>query len=381
VEFLMDLVQLALGESSYPIYIGAGLLDDSALITDHIAGQQVLVVTNTTVAPLFLARLKVVLQAFHVEVLELPDGEQFKTLESLDMVLTTLLRAGHNRGTTLIALGGGVVGDTTGFAAACYQRGVAFIQIPTTLLAQVDSSVGGKSAVNHPLGKNMIGAFHQPKAVIIDPQTLQSLPRRELLAGLAEVIKHGALADLAYFEWLEANIDGLLALDLEKMSYAIKRSCEIKANIVSLDEKEQGIRALLNFGHTFGHAIETGMGYGVWLHGEAVAAGMIMAARLSTKLGMCSASDTERLTRLIERAGLPTAPPASLEDKFLALMARDKKATDAGLRLILLNRLGDAVLVGNVHEADLTAIIGNSTIDSSTIDSRTNNGNAALDRQ
>jgi len=362
----MDLVKLALGESSYPIYIGAGLLDDGAVITRHITGQQVLVVTNTTVAPLFLRRLKTVLQAYDFKVLELPDGEQFKTLASLDMVLTTLLRAGHNRGTTLIALGGGVVGDTTGFAAACYQRGVAFIQIPTTLLAQVDSSVGGKTAVNHPLGKNMIGAFHQPKAVIIDPQTLQSLPRRELLAGMAEVIKHGALADLAYFEWLEANIDSLLALDLEKMSYAIKRSCEIKANIVSLDEKELGARALLNLGHTFGHAIETGMGYGVWLHGEAVAAGMIMAARLSTKLGMCSASDTERLLRLIQRAGLPTSPPAALADKFLTLMARDKKATDAGLRLVLLNRLGEAVLVSNVDESDLTAIISDSSRGEST---------------
>ncbi|MFT7132347.1 MAG: 3-dehydroquinate synthase [Cyclobacteriaceae bacterium] len=363
---MMDLVQVALGESSYPIYIGAGLLDDSTLIKHHIAGQQVLVVTNTTVAPLFLSRLTTVLQAFHVEVLELPDGEQYKTLESLDMVLTALLQGGHNRGTTLIALGGGVVGDTTGFAAACYQRGVAFIQIPTTLLAQVDSSVGGKTAVNHPLGKNMIGAFHQPKAVIIDPQTLQSLPPRELLAGMAEVIKHGALADLAYFEWLEENIDGLLALDLEKMTYAIKRSCEIKANIVSLDEKELGARALLNLGHTFGHAIETGMGYGAWLHGEAVAAGMIMAARLSTKLGMCSASDTERLIRLIQLAGLPTAPPASLADQFLALMARDKKATDAGLRLVLLNRLGEAVLVDNVDQADLTAIIHDSTSKGST---------------
>jgi 3-dehydroquinate synthase len=359
VESLMDLVQLALGESSYPIYIGAGLLDDSVLITGHITGQQVLVVTNTTVAPLFLARLKSVLQAYHVEVLELPDGEQYKTLESLDMVLTSLLRGGHNRGTTLIALGGGVVGDTTGFAAACYQRGVAFIQVPTTLLAQVDSSVGGKTAVNHPLGKNMIGAFHQPKAVIIDPQTLQSLPRRELLAGLAEVIKHGAMADLLYFEWLEANIEDLLALDLEKMSYAIKRSCEIKANIVSLDEKELGARALLNFGHTFGHAIETGMGYGVWLHGEAVAAGMIMAARLSTRLGMCSATDTERLLQLIQRAGLPTAPPASLAGRFVALMARDKKANDAGLRHVLLNRLGEAVLVSNVDQSDVTAIINN----------------------
>jgi 3-dehydroquinate synthase len=361
----MDLVQLALGESSYPIYIGAGLLDNGALITGHIVGKQVLVVTNTTIAPLFLARLKKVLQAYDVEVLQLPDGEQYKTLESLDMVFTMLLRTGHNRGTTLIALGGGVVGDTTGFAAACYQRGVAFIQIPTTLLAQVDSSVGGKTAVNHPLGKNMIGAFHQPKAVVIDPQTLQSLPRRELLAGMAEVIKHGALADLAYFEWLEANIDDLLALDLEKMSYAIKRSCEIKANIVSLDEKELGTRALLNLGHTFGHAIETGMGYGIWLHGEAVAAGMIMAARLSTRLGMCSAADTERLERLIQRAGLPTAPPASLADKFLALMARDKKATDAGLRLVLLNRLGEAVLVSDVDQRDLTAIIQSST---STLD-------------
>ena len=357
----MEEVKLALGDASYTIHIGAGLLDDAPLLRRYIRGQQVMVVTNTSIAPLYLARIQANLVGLNVGVVILPDGEEFKTLASLDLVISGLLQGGHNRATTLIALGGGVVGDTTGFAAACYQRGVAFIQIPTTLLAQVDSSVGGKTAVNHPLGKNMIGAFHQPQAVLIDPQTLLTLPRRELVAGLAEVIKHGALADLAYLEWVEANIDDLLTLDLEKMSYAIRGSCEIKARIVSADEKEQGARALLNFGHTFGHAIETGMGYGAWLHGEAVGAGMVMAAALSARVGLCSVADSERLRHLIERAGLPTQAPRVLQDEVLALMGRDKKATDQGLRLVLLAALGQAELVDNVSSLDLQAVVNDAS--------------------
>ena len=353
----MEVVNLGLGDASYSIYIGAGLLDDGALLRRYIHGRQVLIVTNTNIAPLYLERLQAALGDLDMGTVVLPDGEQFKTLASLDIVLTGLLEGHHNRATTLIALGGGVVGDITGFAAACYQRGVAFIQVPTTLLAQVDSSVGGKTAVNHPLGKNMIGAFHQPQAVIIDPESLRSLPKRELIAGMAEVIKHGALADLVYFEWLERHMDQLLALDLELMSEAIKRSCEIKADIVSRDEKEQGVRALLNFGHTFGHAIETGMGYGAWLHGEAVGAGMVMAAALSARLGLCSAADSERLTALIARVGLPVVPPPALKAEFLALMNRDKKMTDKGLKLVLLSGLGQAILVDDVDAMDLQAII------------------------
>ena len=353
----MEEIQLALGEASYTIHIGPGLLDNALLLRRYIRGQQVLVVTNTSIAPLYLGRIQASLAGLSVGVVILPDGEEFKTLASLDLVISGLLQGGHNRATTLIALGGGVVGDTTGFAAACYQRGVAFIQVPTTLLAQVDSSVGGKTAVNHPLGKNMIGAFHQPQAVLIDPQTLLTLPRRELVAGLAEVIKHGALADLAYLEWIEANIDDLLTLDLEKMSYAIRRSCEIKASIVCQDEKELGARALLNFGHTFGHAIETGMGYGAWLHGDAVGTGMVMAAALSARLGLCSVADSKRLRRLVERAGLPIQAPSVLREQFLTLMGRDKKATDQGLRLVLLAALGHAKLVDNVSSLDIQAII------------------------
>ena len=353
----MEVVNLALGEASYSIFIGAGLLNEASLLRRHIKGRQVLIVTNTSVAPLYLDRLQAALQGLNVDTLQLPDGEQFKTLASLDLVFSRLLEGRHNRATTLIALGGGVVGDITGFAAACYQRGVDFIQIPTTLLAQVDSSVGGKTAVNHHLGKNMIGAFHQPQAVIIDPESLRTLPPRELIAGMAEVIKHGALADLAYFEWLEEHMDRLMALDLELMGQAIRRSCEIKAGIVSRDEKEQNIRALLNFGHTFGHAIETGLGYGAWLHGEAVGAGMVMASKLSVRLGMCSAADSARLAALVARVGLPTAAPATLTDQFLALMSRDKKVTDQGLRLVLLNGLGRATLVDGVDEKDLAAVI------------------------
>ena len=269
----METVNLDLGVDSYSIFIGGGLLGDGDLLRRHIAGKQVLIVTNETIAPLYLDRVLAHLSGYQVDAIALPDGEQYKTLDTLNLIFTRLIEMNANRGVTLLALGGGVVGDMTGFAAACYQRGVSFIQIPTTVLSHVDSSVGGKTAVNHPLGKNMIGAFHQPKAVIIDPELLSSLPERELRAGLAEVIKHGAMASFDDFCWLEENISEILSLNISKLTFALKRNCQIKADIVSQDEKEMGVRALLNFGHTFGHAIENSMGYGNWLHGEAVAAG------------------------------------------------------------------------------------------------------------
>ncbi|MEX0941930.1 MAG: 3-dehydroquinate synthase, partial [Pseudomonadales bacterium] len=281
----MEIVRLELGSDSYDICIGSGILGDSGLLRQAVAGQEVLIVTNDTVKPLYLDLLEQSLSGLKVDTLALPDGEAYKTMASLDKIFTHLLEHGHKRSTTIIALGGGVVGDIAGFAAACYQRGVNFIQVPTTLLSQVDSSVGGKTAVNHPLGKNMIGAFHQPRAVFIDTDTLRSLPDRELRAGIAEIIKHGALGDLAYFEQLEQVMAGLLSRDPAVLVPVIRRSCEIKATIVALDEKEQGVRAHLNLGHTFGHAIEAAMGYGRWLHGEAVAAGMVMAADLSWRTG------------------------------------------------------------------------------------------------
>jgi 3-dehydroquinate synthase len=306
---------------------------------------------------LFVDRIKGALTGLDIDVIELPDGERYKTLETLNTIFDTLLTNHHNRSTTIIALGGGVVGDTAGFAAASYQRGISFIQVPTTLLAQVDSSVGGKTAVNHPLGKNMIGAFHQPVAVFIDTDSLQSLPTRELIAGLAEVIKHGALADRQYFDWLEDSVEQLLNLDTEVVTRAIRKSCEIKARIVSEDEKESGIRALLNFGHTFGHAIENGLGYGQWLHGEAVGAGMVMAADLSVRLGLCNKEDGRRLKSLIQRVGLPIAPPTSLVNQFTELMRRDKKASDKGLRFVLLSELGKAELVEDIDQSTLQLTI------------------------
>ena len=353
----MEVVNLDLGDKSYPIHIGSGLLQDSELLQSKISGQNVLVVTNVTVAPLYLRQLKTSLEGLNVDHINLPDGEQFKTLETLNLIFDVLLRNNHNRSTTIIALGGGVVGDMAGFAAASYQRGVAFIQIPTTLLSQVDSSVGGKTAVNHALGKNMIGAFHQPKAVYIDTDTLETLPKRELSAGLAEVIKHGALADCGYFEWLEQNMDELMLLKGPQITHAVQRSCEIKARIVAQDEKENDVRALLNFGHTFGHAIENGLGYGEWLHGEAVGAGMVMAANLSTRLKMCSADDANRLRELIVRADLPVSPPKSLSNQFIELMSRDKKVSDKGMRFVLLKSLGDAALVDGVDEIVLQATL------------------------
>lgn len=338
----MEVVELALGERSYNIYIGSGTMRDRERFDETIRGSEVFIVTNETVGPLYEARLREALGDRRIDSIAVPDGESFKTLDTLASVLTGLLEAGHKRSTTVIALGGGVVGDMAGFAAAVYQRGVDFIQVPTTLLSQVDSSVGGKTAVNHPLGKNMIGAFYQPRAVFIDTDTIETLPPREVSAGLAEIIKHGALADSDYLDEVDRLMDSLLARDAESLASVIRRSCEIKASVVSADEREAGARALLNFGHTFGHAIEAGLGYGEWLHGEAVGAGMVMAADLSWRLGLISKAEGQRLADIIERAGLPVAPPGKLRGRMLELMQRDKKATDKGLTFIVLDELGRA---------------------------------------
>ena len=333
----MNKIHLDLDDKSYDIHIGAGLMSNPGLLTSYIRSQQVFVVSNATVAEHYLDKLTAPLSAFQVDVHLMPDGEQYKTLSTLEDIIGALLDKQHNRSTTIVALGGGVVGDTAGFAAASYQRGVRFIQVPTTLLSQVDSSVGGKTAVNHVSGKNMIGAFYQPRTVLIDTDTLSSLPARELSAGLAEVIKHGVLADAGYFEFVESRMAALRALDGESLEMAISGSCQIKASVVSADEREAGQRALLNLGHTFGHAIETHQGYGEWLHGEAVGAGIVMAADLSTRLGRCSGDEAQRIKRLVKAAGLPVAPPEGMSaDDFLALMAKDKKATDSGIRFILL---------------------------------------------
>jgi len=345
----MKTLHVELGERRYPIHIGPGLLGQPELLRPHIPGRQVLVVSNTTVAPLYLERTRAMLTGLRCEAAILPDGERYKTLDTLDRVFTALLDHRFDRHCTLIALGGGVIGDLAGFAAACYQRGVHFIQIPTTLLAQVDSSVGGKTAVNHPLGKNMIGAFYQPRCVLADTDTLATLPDRELSAGLAEVIKYGLIRDRPFLDWLEANLDALLARDAAALSEAIERSCCNKAGIVAADERETGERALLNLGHTFGHAIETGVGYGQWLHGEAVAAGMAMAADLSARLGWLGREQVERIRALLARARLPLDPPPELTpDDFLRLMAVDKKVKDGRLRLILLRELGQGVIAEDV---------------------------------
>lgn len=354
----MHTLNVELGERRYPIYIGAGLLGRTDLLAPHIPGRQVLVVSNETVAPLYLERLSAALNGHRQHNVILPDGEQYKTLDVLNRVFDALLQNRCDRDVTLIALGGGVVGDITGFAAASYQRGVNFIQVPTTLLAQVDSSVGGKTGVNHPLGKNMIGAFYQPRCVIADTATLNTLPDRELSAGLAEVIKYGLIRDAGFFAWLESNLDALLARNPDVLAYAIERSCRNKAEVVVADERESGQRALLNFGHTFGHAIETGMGYGAWLHGEAVATGMCMAARLSQRLGWISSVDVARVDTLIARAHLPTQPPAELDAaRFLDLMAVDKKVKDGRVRLVLLKGIGTSVVSGDYDPAQLRATL------------------------
>ncbi|MDI5919710.1 3-dehydroquinate synthase [Halomonas sp. LR5S13] len=352
-------LEVALGSRSYPIHIGPGLLGDPRWLAPHLAGRQVMVVTNETVAPLYLSRLRQGLAAdLEVRELVLPDGEATKTLASVERIWDALLAAGFNRRCTLIALGGGVIGDMVGFAAACYQRGVAFVQVPTTLLAQVDSSVGGKTGVNHPRGKNMIGAFWQPRVVLVDTDTLVTLPPRELSAGLAEVIKYGLIRDADFLAWLETEMDALRGLDPAALTRAIERSCTLKSQIVAEDETEQGVRALLNLGHTFGHAIEAHQGYGNWLHGEAVGTGMLMAAELSCRQGWLSDEEVARTRAIIEAAALPLAAPAemSVED-FLAIMRLDKKNLDSRLRLILLRTLGEACIHDATPPETLAALL------------------------
>jgi 3-dehydroquinate synthase len=346
----MHTLTVGLGERSYPIYIGTGLLANAALLKAHFPNQRAAIVTNTTIAPLYLAQLKRTLQEIGVSSVDiiLPDGEIYKTSDTLNLIYDALLTHRCERSTPLIALGGGVIGDMTGYAAASYLRGVPFIQIPTTLLSQVDSSVGGKTGINHPLGKNMIGAFYQPKLVIADIATLNTLPDNELSAGLAEVIKYGLIRDLSFLAWLELNIEKLLARDPEALQYAVMRSCQNKAEVVMADERESGERALLNLGHTFGHAIESGMGYGVWLHGEAVAAGTLMAADLSQRLGWLSDADVARTRALFLRARLPVCGPDLGEDRYLNYMGHDKKVEAGKLRFVLLKKIGQAVIEGNV---------------------------------
>jgi len=351
------ILNLDLGERSYPIYIGAGLIDDPALLGRHIPGNSALVVSNTTVAPLYLERLESNLEQAgirHDKVI-LEDGEQYKTIDSVMTIMTALLEARQDRRSTLIALGGGVVGDITGFAAAIYQRGVHFIQIPTTLLSQVDSSVGGKTGVNHPLGKNMVGAFYQPRCVIVDTATLDTLPDRELSAGLAEVVKYGLIHDADFFHWLELNASKLMARDRQSLAEAILVSCRTKASIVEQDERESGIRAILNLGHTFGHAIEACMGYGNWLHGEAVATGMVMAADLSLRHGWIEPEVRQRTIALLEEFALPVNPPAEMTvEQYMQAMAIDKKTVDGKIRFVLLQALGKAIVTAD-YDPDLLA--------------------------
>ncbi|MFZ2266075.1 MAG: 3-dehydroquinate synthase [Azonexus sp.] len=355
----MQTLEVSLAERSYSIHIGSGVMSLAELIASHIKQKKVVVVTNTTVAPLYLGELTGMLQKLGIAVLPvvLPDGEQYKTWETLNLIFDALLGAHCERSTTLIALGGGVIGDMGGFAAACYQRGMPFIQVPTTLLSQVDSSVGGKTAINHPLGKNMIGAFYQPKLVLADISALNTLPDRELKAGLAEVIKYGLIRDPNFFDWLEVNLERLLARDEEALIYAVHRSCANKAEVVAADERETGERALLNLGHTFGHAIETGLGYGVWLHGEAVAAGTLIAAELSCQLGWISVEALLRIEKLFVRAGLPVFGAPLGAGRYLELMRHDKKVQDGKMRLVLLKGIGQAVVSDVADEAQMAAAI------------------------
>ena len=355
----MRTLNVELDERSYPIRIGAGLIADPGLILPYLKTRRVAVVTNDVVGPLYLAPFVAGLQAHGLRVTEivLPDGEAHKDWATLNLIFDGLLGDRCDRSTTLIALGGGVVGDMTGFAAATYQRGVPFIQVPTTLLSQVDSSVGGKTAINHPLGKNMIGAFYQPRLVLADIGVLGTLPDRELKAGLAEVIKYGLIRDLPFLEWLETNIERLLARDPDALVEAVERSCRNKAEVVAADETEQGERATLNLGHTFGHAIETGLGYGEWLHGEAVAAGAVMAADLSRRLGWLSDADVARVRSIHERAGLPVKGAALGAERYLELMAHDKKVSDGTLRLVLLKQIGRAVISAEASQDQIRASI------------------------
>lgn len=354
----MQTLHLDLGERSYPIHIGQGLLQHAELITPHIHGKSAVIVSNTTVAPLYLTATEQLLAGVKQSAAILPDGEAYKTLDTLNQVYTHLLEQKADRKTTLVALGGGVIGDMTGFTAASYQRGVNFIQIPTTLLAMVDSSVGGKTGVNHPLGKNMIGAFHQPQCVLIDTDTLNTLADRELSAGIAEVIKYGLIRDPAFLQWLDTNMDKLLARDPEALTYAIYRSCQHKAEVVASDERESGQRALLNLGHTFGHAIEAAMGYGQWLHGEAVATGMVMAAELSQQMGWISAADVAYVRHLLQRAKLPVDPPTNMTgEDFMRYMAVDKKVLDGTLRLILMKSLGEGIVTADFDPDALKRVL------------------------
>lgn len=356
----MNTLSVELGERSYPIYIGEDLIDRPDLYKQHLTGQQILVVTNETVAPLYLARVRNALSGWEVTEIVLRDGEQYKNIDTWEEIINQLMSSGFRRDCTLIALGGGVVGDLTGFAASCFQRGVGFIQVPTTLLAQVDSSVGGKTGVNHALGKNMIGAFYQPKCVIADIGTLDTLDNRQLSAGLAEVIKSGLICDEAFFQWIESWLDSLIKRDHKALGEAIEWSCRIKARIVADDEKETGQRALLNLGHTFGHAIETGMGYGQWLHGEAVGVGIRMAADFSKRMGMINEADLLRIIEVLRRAGLPVSRPNCIgKEEFSRLMARDKKAVAEGVRLVLLQGIGKALLTGTYDQKLLESTIEN----------------------
>jgi len=355
---LMHTLHVELGERSYPIYIGRDLFRNGDLLGRHIGGGQVAIVSNETVAPLYVDRVRAALPGDAlVTNIVLPDGERYKNLDTLGTVFDRLLECGHGRSTTVVALGGGVVGDIAGFAAASYLRGVDFVQVPTTLLSQVDSSVGGKTGVNHPLGKNMIGAFHQPRAVLIDTDTLHTLPQRELSAGLAEVIKYGLIRDEPFYRWLREHMSRLQAREEGPLAEAIERGCANKAAVVAADEREAGIRATLNLGHTFGHAIETAAGYGEWLHGEAVAVGMVLAMRLSANLGRIPRGEVERLVELLRQLHLPVAPPPDMSaERFLELMRRDKKALDGRLRLVLLSAVGRAEIVDEVERADIAAL-------------------------
>ena len=356
---MIQTLQVALGDRSYPIHIGAGIISQADLILPHLKRKQVAIITNTTVAPLYLQMLAQPLRDAGVSVIEiiLPDGEAYKNSETLNKIYDALLQNRCERSTTLIALGGGVIGDLTGYAAATYLRGVPFIQIPTTLLSQVDSSVGGKTGINHPLGKNMIGAFYQPKLVLADISTLQTLPQRELSAGVAEVIKYGLIRDADFFDWLEVNISKLMSLDEAVTSYAIYRSCKNKAEVVAADEHETGERALLNLGHTFGHAIENAMGYGVWLHGEAVAAGTMLAADLSQRLGWLVTEEVNRISALLAASSLPVQAPALGVERYLDLMGMDKKVQDGKIRLVLQQGIGKAVITSDYDTDKLRATL------------------------
>ncbi|OHX12673.1 3-dehydroquinate synthase [Chromobacterium sphagni] len=355
----MITLDLILPDTRYPIHIGHGLLEQVDLLLPHLPIPKAAIVSNETVAPLYLHRLQQALGARGVACTSviLPDGERYKDWQTLNLIFDSLLAGNAERRTTLIALGGGVIGDMTGFAAACYQRGAPFVQIPTTLLAQVDSSVGGKTAINHPQGKNMIGAFYQPRAVIADMDLLETLPDRELSAGLAEVIKYGLLGDADFLAWLEQNMAALRQRDSAALQYAVRRSCEMKAAIVAEDEKENGVRALLNLGHTFGHAIEAGLGFGAWLHGEAVAAGMVLAAAASAELGWLGAADVERVRRLIAAAGLPVKAPAMPAEQWLKLMSHDKKVEAGTVRFVLLRSLGQAAIQAGLDTSLLERIL------------------------